>query len=95
MAFKRGLSNEIIEQLKSEPLFKRMEEDIHSGAVFPAIRNNQIDFYYQGGGLFHYDGNTFKTHIKYTVADYKNINKNYVSEDELNVEHLIIKFSHN
>jgi len=80
--FKREISSEIIKNLKKENLFKDcLLEDVKNGVVFPAIRDEYIDFYYKGGRLFTYDGNKFSTHIKY--ASVIGHDKFYISEVEL------------
>ena len=39
------------------------------GGVFPAIRNDSIDFYYAGGGLFSFNKSRgFATHHKYALV---------------------------
>ena len=78
MVFERKFSN--IAELKNEPLYKKLENDIHtnkaSEKVFPAIRKNEIHFYYKGGRLFKYSGRSFKTHLKYAfVCDDKETNR--------------------
>jgi len=56
-------------------------DDIKKGDVFPAIRNNRVDFYYKGGKLFSFDKRGFKTHIKYAcVCDF---DKDYIYKQEL------------
>lgn len=84
--FKRGFSK--IDQLKKEPLFqKKLLPDITNGgieAVFPALRDEYVSFYYKGGGLFKYDGK-FSTHYKYAFVP-ENKEKIYV--DETNVANM-------
>lgn len=80
--FIRELSDDLIKKLKTESLFiKCLLPDIQKGAVFPAIRNGYIDFYYKGRRLFHYDGE-FSTHIKYASVLIRigNGNKDYLKE---------------
>ncbi len=80
MAFERKF--DFIEKLNKEELFsKLLLSDIKNGKVFPAVRRNEIHFYYQGGRLFKYDGNDFFTHIKYAF----NSDKDYtdIKESEL------------
>lgn len=79
--FIRKLTQRVTEQLKKEKLFQaKLLPDIREGAVFPAIRNNEIDFYHNGGKIFSFDGK-FHTHIKY--ASIYESNKDYISEEEL------------
>ena len=77
---KRYLNDEkIIEKLKKEELFKdKLLPDIKKQIVFPAIRENEIMFYYYNSLLFKYDG-IFKTHPKFAFvpSEYK---KSYVSD---------------
>lgn len=69
MAFERILSDDLIEKLKNEDLFKNyLLPDIKSGIVFPAIRKNEIHFYYKGGRLFKYTDKGFFSHIKYAFV---------------------------
>ena len=91
MSFVRKFS--AIDALKKEPLFiDHLRLDIVDGNrsvrggprfVFPAIRNERIDFYWGGGKLFSYDTTYgFRTHHKYASVLHGNEN-NYVSEDKL------------
>ena len=69
MAFERILSDDLIEKLKNEDLFKNyLLPDIKIGIVFPAIRKNEIHFYYKGGRLFKYTDKGFFSHIKYAFV---------------------------
>ncbi|MEK0337975.1 MAG: hypothetical protein QQN41_11135, partial [Nitrosopumilus sp.] len=47
--------------------------------VFPAIRNNIVDFYYKGGKLFEYKADKFRTHFKYAILQ-KQIKQFEISE---------------
>ncbi|MHC4216229.1 MAG: hypothetical protein ACYSWP_22990 [Planctomycetota bacterium] len=63
--FRRRFDDKRIEALRGQRLFtEHLLPDITDGKVFPAIRNNTIDFYHKGGRLFSFDGN-FKTHHKF------------------------------
>ena len=65
MAFIRKLNPRKISSLGSEKLFRsKLQTDID---VFPAIRNNIVDFYYKGGKLFEYKAGKFRTHFKYAI----------------------------
>lgn len=80
--FIRRLDQVLIAKLQQDSLFHtKLTEDISSGRVFPAIRNNRVDFYYGGGKLFSYTAAGFVTHIKY--ASVLTSTKNYVHEGEL------------
>ena len=69
MSFERYLDEESIQALQDTALFsKRLRNDCNSGDVFPAIRQNRVDFYYKGGRLFSWekgDSKGFSTHHKY------------------------------
>lgn len=91
-AFKRHLEKEIIKNLKEENLFQgKLLQDIHNGTVFPAIRDGYIDFYYRGGRLFTFKGQSFKTHIKYASVLKSHKNTPYVSQSDLETNVLPIK----
>ena len=78
--FKRKF--DFIEELKREKVFKgELLKDIRSGEVFPAIRNNRVDFYYKGGKLFSFGKKGLSTHIKYATTPEDN-GKNYITEKE-------------
>lgn len=83
--FIRNFTKEKIDELKTEDLFnQKLIDDItkcEKNAVFPALRNGYISFYYKGGGLFNYNGD-FTTHYKYGTVP-KDIDKDYVSQDDL------------
>ena len=62
MGFIRCLDEKQIATLYSDKnieLFKLLKNDILSGVVFPAIRKNQLYFYYKGGCLFKYSNGAF------------------------------------
>jgi hypothetical protein len=80
--FKRRLDDGIIDELLKSGLFNdSLKKDIKCGEVFPAIRNNLIDFYYRGGRLFRFGNNGFETHVKY--ASVYHYDEDYVSERNL------------
>ena len=57
MPFVRKISNNLINNLKSQQLYiNHLKQDL---LVFPAIRNESIDFYYSGGNLFKFKKNDF------------------------------------
>lgn len=67
--FYRNFDVTKITKLKKENLYSNyILPDILKFKIFPAIRENLMDFYYNGGRLFQYDGNDFITHIKYASA---------------------------
>ena len=62
MSFIRSLDKRQIELLqnnKNNALFNLLKKDIISGVVFPAVRKNQIYFYYEGGCLFKFSNGKF------------------------------------
>lgn len=63
-------------------LYNLLKKDVQAGVVFPAIRNNSIDFYYKGGKLFEFKGGTFKTHIKYAAVLRSNKKQDYLSPSD-------------
>jgi len=78
MSFIRKFSQSAIEALKQDTLFTdHLRADIVEGSslkgrqkkphfVFPAVREERIDFYWGGGKLFSYEQSSgFKTHHKY------------------------------
>lgn len=93
--FKRRISNVLINRLLNEQLYnKALKNDIYNKLVFPAIRNNRIDFYHKGGKLFQYDNNGFKTHIKYAAVIEKR-KRDYLTEKELHQFKLASNFLDN
>ena len=89
MAFSRSFEAAGIKSLK-KPLFNEcLLPDIKKGEVFPAVRENRIDFYYKGGCLFSFKRPTFKTHYKYASVIRNDSGSDYVSEKNL---HAIKKF---
>ncbi|MDE7181800.1 MAG: hypothetical protein K2O41_02045 [Clostridia bacterium] len=62
MSFLRVLDEKQIAALfssKNIELFNLLKKDIISGVVFPAVRNNQIYFYYEGGCLYKFANGKF------------------------------------
>ena len=92
--FVRALSPFLVGRLKAEPLFSdKLLPDMskRKDAVFPAIRNDYVSFYYKGGGLFTYSKDGFKTHKKYAIAP-ENLSQNYIAESDL--PNIVIKQSY-
>lgn len=83
MPFKRNFDS--IKDLEEQPLYEEcLLPDIKSGAVFPAVRNNRMDFYYLGGKLFSFDRkNLFSTHLKYASVAMGDTLGPYVTEEDL------------
>lgn len=73
------------------PLWDKLLKNCGTGKVFPAIRNNQIDFYYQGGKLFSYNNRGFSTHQKYAAA-IGDFYANYLTESEMQKSSLISSY---
>ena len=62
MSFIRSLDKRQIELLqcnRNNALFNLLKKDIISGVVFPAVRKNQIYFYYEGGCLYKFSNGKF------------------------------------
>lgn len=98
MSFVRNLDAKIIGQLKEfaqdeNSLFARLCEEakLKDKAVFPAVRNNRIDFYYLGGKLFSFKGNDFSTHHKYASV-ITNIKGDYIKQSQLETVEIIKNF---
>ncbi len=95
MAFVRKFK--AVGDLKGKELFKeKLLNDIRDGHksrfVFPAIRNERIDFYWGGGKLFSYSAkNGFTTHHKYASVLYEP-KSDYISSKELPNCSLITSF---
>ena len=68
MPFVSKISNNLINNLKSQQLYiNHLKQDLLKGG-FPAIRNESIDFYYSGGNLFKFKKNDFSTNIKFAAV---------------------------
>lgn len=81
--FIREINDSLISNLKKEKLFEeKLLPDIKKGDVFPAIRENCIDFYYYNSKLFEYDG-TFKTHPKFAFVPEKYGTQSISQNDEI------------
>lgn len=78
--FKRKLHNDdIIERLKEEKIFKdKLIQDIKKGTVYPAIRENRLNFYYYKKLLFEY-GDRFITNSKFAFVP-KEYKPTYVAD---------------
>ncbi len=86
--FSRSCTPSLRESLYRHSLWQRLAEDIKDGEVFPAIRNETIDFYYKGGHLFGFDAHGFSTHRKYSAICKSNdmndrSNRPYLREGDL------------
>lgn len=68
MGFLRTFKNQSINIMfagKNGELFERLKADILLGNVFPAIRVNELHFYYKGGCLYKFVGGSFKRDKNY------------------------------
>lgn len=101
--FDRQFSDEMLEKLKADPLFKNyLLPDItclpavkHAAInrVFPAIREGRIDFYHRGGKLFSFGRRGFTTHMKYAASFKKDAKKSTeITQEELRDLELIRDF---
>ena len=94
MSFIRKFSQTAIETLKQEALFthhlypditvgKPREGQKEHSFVFPAVRDERIDFYWGGGKIFSYSQSSgFETHYKYASVLLGNTG-DYISEASL------------
>ena len=68
--------------LQNEPAFTYLMADVASGEIFPALRENVIDFYYMGARLCHYAAGKMAWHKNEPYpsdnGDYKSIKKKCV-----------------
>lgn len=82
-AFTREFDQYSIGALQMSSLFTcHLKADCVNGTVFPAIRNNRIDFYYRGGKLFSWNkADKFYTHHKYASVLYGQTS-DYVKESD-------------
>ena len=72
MSFIRCLDEKQIAALydnKNTKLFNKLKNDILLGVVFPAVRKNQLYFYYKGGCLFKYSSGAFTRDEAYKKYD--------------------------
>ena len=72
--FIRRFEQENIEKLfrgKNADLFARLKADVAAGEVFPAVRKDELHFYYKGGCLYAFRGGAFVrdgAYAKYAVG---------------------------
>lgn len=80
--FIRRFDDARVAALKGSDFFKQcLKKDCQNGQVFPAIRNNQISFYYYGRRLFFFDKKGFLTNPKYEPVQPAPVNK-YTTQGE-------------
>lgn len=91
--FKRRFGGSLITRLRKEPLYTEclLPDGKDKYDVFPAIRNETIDFYHRGGKLFQYDQSGFRTHIKYASVISGNQSE-YLTQKELKNHSVIPDF---
>lgn len=68
MSFLRTLTELQMTKLKSgdnAELFAKLSADVLRGEVFPAVRQNQLHFYYKGGCLYKFANGSFKRDKNY------------------------------
>ncbi len=65
MAFIRSFNRAQAEKLNGDNLYKQLKEDVLRGVVFPAVRVNELHFYYKGGCLYKFTGGSFKRDKNY------------------------------
>ena len=74
MAFTRSFEQSKIDKMHSDKnvaLFNKLKGDVLKGEVFPAVRINELHFYYKGGCLYKFVGGRFnrnKNYEKYGVG---------------------------
>ena len=59
MSFIRDFSRIQIDKMtngENARLFNRLKADVLKGKVFPAVRKNELHFYYKGGCLYKFVG---------------------------------------
>ena len=89
--FKRVFKKSQQDRLLNTLLYDKLLEDVKAGVIFPAFRNNIIDFYYKGGNAFKFKEGKFSTHIKYASVLHGH-DKPYINEMELEKAKLITDF---
>lgn len=63
MAFIRTFSQAQIQKMisgENAELFAKLKADVLKGDVFPAVRKNELHFYYKGGCLYKFANGCFK-----------------------------------
>ena len=78
--FKKEFKGFDFNKFKEEEIYEFLKEDIENGDTFPALRDNRIDFYYEGGRIFQYKSNRFSYNSDY----FKYMGKKYTTLDTTN-----------
>ena len=71
MGFIRNFNQGQIDRMQRDGLFEELKTDVLKGEVFPAVRKNELHFYYKGGCLYKFVGGSFlrdKNYEKYGVG---------------------------
>lgn len=89
---KKNFSAKRISALKAEPLFQLLAHDVADGVVFPAVRDDEMHFYYEGARLLSYKS-AFVSHSRYqcnaaSVEEARKVPAKYVP---LNMPHSLEK----
>ena len=63
--FTRKFENFDFQKMSHEEIYKLIEPEINSGEIYPALRDNRIDFYYNGGRIYSYKNNGFSYNPEY------------------------------
>lgn len=63
--FTRKFENFDFQKMSHEEIYKLIEPEIRSGEIYPALRDDRIDFYYNGECIYHYENNGFSFNPEY------------------------------
>ncbi|MDR3584804.1 MAG: hypothetical protein P4L59_05705 [Desulfosporosinus sp.] len=77
--FNKEFKNFNLEIFKNQEIYRFLVSDINSGEVFPALRVDKIDFYYNGGCIFSYKVGGFSfncDYLKYMGEEYTSLFRN-------------------
>jgi hypothetical protein len=80
-SFKREYKKFDLQKFKNEEIFNLIENDISCGNIFPALRANEIHFYYEGGRIFTFNGGKFSYNTeyhKYMIGEYGESKNNFL-----------------
>ena len=92
---KRRLEKSVLDKLSASSIWSNeIEPDCRKQDVLLTIRDNRFDMYHNGGKLFRFDNNGFKTHLKYASVITES-GKDYLGESELKVCKLASDFETN
>lgn len=65
LSFIRAFDEKRCDRVKEIKMWEKLLPDIKSGKIFPAIRNEKLFFYYNGGIIFIFEGTSFKYNTEY------------------------------